>query len=284
MKKNIVRIVAALLVAMLALTLVPLGAFAEENNIKFTDGIWYTDETEFEIKDGWFTNAEKYGDMDNVYIGSSSVTIKTSSYDKNIIIGDALYDIDQLYLTSKKTDGTVALKGVGSSIKVPGAPTDPEEHNEWYNKYYWLDLGYTAHQHKLSRWYSDGTTHWRECLVCKKFWAEGFHEKFMYQNWHSDGDEDRVCDVCYADIPYHEVAVIETEGGKITVNEVEAPHRKKIVATVEAAEGYTFKQLHFTKVRENGTRQEITRYKDADGFWTYMPTYDLEVSAEFIKK
>jgi len=285
MKKNIVRIVAALLVAMLALTLIPMGAFAAENDISFTDSIWYTDDSEFEIENDWFTNANWHDYMDSIYIGPNSVTIKTSSYDDNIIIDGKLYDIDQLYLTSQNSDGTYTFKGIGNSITVPGAPSDisSEEYQDWFNKYYWLDLGYTAHQHKLSRWYSDGTTHWRECLVCKKFCAQGFHKKFMYQNWCQDGDEDGICNICGGDVPYHDVTVVESEGGKITVNRDNASHRMKITADVEPAEGYKLKQLHFTKIRDNGTRQEITRYKKDGQFWTRMPTYELEVSAEFVK-
>lgn len=284
MKKNLVRIVALLLVAMLALTLLPMGAFAAEakNTIEAGLSFVYTEDSSLKIKNGYFSNGYEF-DYDPIYIGSSSVSIKTSDYDKNIIIDNELYDIDQFYLESyNPSNDTHSIKGEGSSIKIPGEPSDPKEAEEWYYKYWWTYLGYTPHQHKLSYWYSDSTTHWRECLVCKHY-AE-FDEDFMYQNWHSDGDEDRICDVCGADIPYHEVRVIESEGGTITVNETEAPHRRKIVATVEAAEGYKLKKLHFTKIRDDGSEQEITRYKKDGQFWTYMPTYDLEVSAEFVKK
>lgn len=284
MKKNFVRIVAALLVAMLALTLIPLGAFA--NSIEFTDSIWYTDDAKFNIKDGWFTNATWYDNMDNVYIGSDSVTIKTSTYDQNLVIGGNLYDIDQLYLTSLKNDGTYSLTGVGSSFTVPGAPSDTtsKEYQEWYNKYYWLDLGYTAHQHKLSRWYSDGTTHWRECLVCRKFAGYGFWEQFIYQNWCQDGDEDGVCNICGGKVPYHDIKVIETEGAKITLNRNNASHRTKITADVVAEDGYKVGKVHFVKVRDDGSKQEITRYKKNGQIFTYMPTYEMEVSVDVTKK
>ena len=51
MKKNMVRIVAALLVAMLALTLIPMGAFAA-NEIEVGVTKLYTTDEEFKIKDG----------------------------------------------------------------------------------------------------------------------------------------------------------------------------------------------------------------------------------------
>lgn len=257
MKKNLVRIVALLLVAMLALTLIPIGTLAATVNV-FEE---YHEEKDPEWGD----------DHDTYYIGTEvgkNVTIKTSDYDKHIVYDGDLYDLKGIFDWSdwdkdKKID-------MSSSLSFSG------------KRHYFVGLGYVPHSHKLSYWYSDSTTHWRECLVCKHY--SQFDEDFMYQNWHSDGDEDRICDVCNADIPYHKITVIESEGGNITVNEAEAPHRRKIVANVEAAEGYKLKKLHFTKIRDDGTTQEITRKKNADGFWTYMPTYDLEVSAEFVKK
>jgi hypothetical protein len=162
-----------------------------------------------------------------------------------------------------------------SDIKIPEPPTDSTKLDEWMSKYASIWAGYTPHQHKLSYWYSDGTTHWRECLVCE--------ENFIGQNWCQDGDEDRICNICGGDVPYHDVTVIEEEGGKIIVNRDNACHRMKITADVEPAEGYKLKKLHFTKIRDDGSEQEITRYKKNGQFWTYMPTYDLEVSAEFVK-
>ena len=139
----------------------------------------------------------------------------------------------------------------------------------------WAILIYTPHQHSLTGWISDGTTHWKNCTVCG--------DDFIHQNWCQDGDEDKICNVCGGDVPYHDITVIEEEGGKITVNRDNACHRMKITADVEPAEGYKLKKLHFTKIRDNGSEQEITRYKKDGQFWTYMPTYELEVSAEFVK-
>ena len=54
---------------------------------------------------------------------------------------------------------------------------------------------------------------------------------------------------------------------------------------MKVSDGYKLKKLHFTKIRTDGSRQEITRYTQAPGqFWTPMPTYDLEVTAEYVKK
>ena len=269
MKKNVVRIVAALLVAMLALTLIPMGAFAATTVDVYNE---FYGKTEPTWKD--YSNNEK--DVDYFYnetITKPSVTIKTSNYDKYVIFNNELYDLKGVFDWYADANANYNDK-----IKMYSSLTF-DDGSEYY-----VSLGYVPHSHKLSYWYSDDTTHWRECLVCKNYKAEGFWEQFMFQNWHSDGDEDRICDVCGADIPYHEVSVIEEEGGKITVNYDEAPYRRKITADVEPAEGYKLKKLHFTKVRDDGSKQEITRYKKNGQFWTYMPTYELEVSAEFVKK
>ena len=302
MKKNVVRIVAALLVAMLALTLIPLGAFAYEER----DGV-YVQKEYYETKDPSLYDYQTPGDYietgynfhgDPIFYEPGS-TIKVNDYNNPLIIGNSMYDFagfvdyDKLSKYADKVfDSQEAFEAflkntdvpyINTNISVPKDLTS-EKNEEWYQTWSIIFADYVPHQHKLSRWYSDGTTHWRECLVCKNYKAEGFWDQFMYQNWCTDGDEDGICDVCGGDVPYHDVTVIEEEGGKITVNRDNACHRMKITADVEPAEGYKLKKLHFTKVRDNGSKQEITRYKKDGQFWTYMPTYELEVSAEFVKK
>lgn len=271
MKKNFVRIIAALLVAMLALTLLPLSTFAlEARDVNIGD--LYFDEEDPEYNDAFYFDP-KYPPLSPD--ADESITIRIEDFEELVELWGDLYDLDGLILDSDNSGKTIDPK---DSIVIP--PDDGTD--EWQNKYGWVFLAYTPHHHKLSRWYSDGTTHWRECLVCKK--DKRFHEKFMYQNWCQDGDEDGICNVCGGDVPYHDVTVIEEEGGKITVNRDNASHRMKITADVEPAEGYKLKKLHFVKIRDNGSRQEITRHKKNGQFWTLMPTYELEVSAEFVKK
>jgi len=281
MKKNMVRILAFVLVLILALGVLPLGALAAEPDPTAPVKVFVQAES-----------YEKYPTVDD-YLnwkavdtwplptvqGTGSVTIKTSDYDS---------------LTKDRFGNKIDLQGIvhfpdnwngnnTSALPVASSVTyDTSDYYEGIPPTAWLV--YTPHQHSLSYWYSDNTTHWRECLTCKK--AFGEYYQFMFQNWHSDGDEDRVCDVCGHDIPYHEIEVEEVKGGKITVELDEAPHRKKIVATAEPEEGYKLKKIHFIKVRDNGTEQEITRRKTSTKgtWWAYMPTYDLKVTAEFVKK
>lgn len=269
MKKNFVRIVAALLVAMLALTLLPVGALALDVTV------WseaYGSHPSFQ---NWSNAVGVQHSWDSgIQVGHSSVTIKTSDYDSYIVMSDGCeYDLKGIVDYNELNEWDFNSYDMGRNVPLTSSLTFTEED---YPEGAWAWLVYLPHQHKLSCWYSDGTTHWRECLVCR--------ENFMYQNWCQDGDEDGICNVCGGDVPYHDVTVIEEEGGKITVNKETASHRTKITADVEPAEGYKLKKLHFTKIRDDGSEQEITRYKKDGQFWTYMPTYDLEVSAEFVKK
>jgi len=264
MKKNLVRIIAGLLVALLALTLIPMGALAisvdvyeeyhENKTPEWNDPFW----------GGYYIDTET----------GKSVTIKTSDYDKYEDFGGELYDLKGVFDYSKCPDEDDSEKEWDKDIPAKSSIT--------FTKNGAAGLLYVPHQHKLSYWYSDGTTHWRECLVCKKF--ERFHEPFMYQNWCQDGDEDGICNICGGDVPYHDIKVIETEGATITLNRDNASHRMKITADVEAKEGYTAGKVHFIKVRDDGSRQEVTRYKKDGQFWTYMPTYEMEVSVDVTKK
>lgn len=254
MKKNLVRIVAAMLVALLALTLIPLGALAVTVDVHRD----YFEQS---------SPSPAHPAVGGEYVGqkgsssATSVTIKTSDYDRYLVYNGKGYD----------------LKGILNPEKLPSSPTSPYSLVSSYT--FKQDIAawlfYTPHNHKLSCWISDGTTHWRNCLVCD--------EPFMYQNWCQDGDEDGSCNICGGHVPYHDVTVIESEGGKITVNRDTASHRMKITADVEPAAGYKLEKLHFVKIREDGSRQEITRRVKNGQFYTSMPTYELEVSAEFTK-
>lgn len=295
-KKNLVRIVAALLVAMLALTLIPLGAFAVDAHIyeevynkqKPTFNDYLDSLNDFPVTDGSTVKAKDFeqhiiGSDGNLYDFSGVASLEKYIKECEKIENSSMTD-DQKIEAYIKLGKTFKLNFVKQDIKIDDFPTTgkSEDEQKWYNKWATLIAGYTPHKHKLSAWYSDGTTHWRQCLVCKKY--PEFYEKFMYQNWCQDGDEDGICNVCGGDVPYHDITVIESEGGKITLNRDNASYRTKITADVEVEEGYKLKTLHFFKVREDGSKQEITRHKKNGQFWTLMPTYELEVSAEFIKK
>lgn len=319
MKKNLVRIVAAMLVALLALTLIPLGALAAEPRDNDRASIWVNEYVfnKNDVKLGDDDPIEDYRGYEEYFEGT---TIKTSFYDDHVYIDGKRYDfngfsstfgetykkLDQYWEKNYPGDNATeeeylafqekydkyrddlwdntSLSFSNKDIKIASYPAQKDFNNtadyekaclEWFYKYSTILAGYTPHQHKLSCWISDGTTHWRQCLVCE--------ENFIYQTWCQDGDEDGTCNICGGHVPYHDVTVIESEGGKITVNRDTASHRMKITADVEPAAGYKLEKLHFVKIREDGSRQEITRRVKNGQFYTSMPTYELEVSAEFTK-
>jgi len=280
MKKNLVRILAFALVLILALGIIPLGALAASTDPSEPIEVIVTAEAygKYPTVNEWSNSIGKEDIWSLPSVpGNVSVTINASNYNSFEIRNGNKYDLQGIvdFSAFTGTDGspvpisssvTFYAKDYVDSSYLPGA---------W--------LVYTPHQHALSRWYSDGTTHWKECLVCKRY--AGYEVPFIAQNWHSDGDDDRICDVCGHDIPYHDIDVEEVKGGKITVELDEAPHRKKIVANVEPDEGYKLKKIHFIKVRTDGSEQEITRRKtNKSTWWAHMPTYDLKVTAEFVKK
>lgn len=268
MKKNLIRGIALALVLILALGIIPLAALAADFSVDV--GAYGANQDSLNLKDDpnkvldgtWYEESVSSK-------GKPSVTIKASDYDKYVLKYGNMYDLQGL------VDFDETYKGKDGNFVITNSLTFKEYGMAW--------LLYTPHNHKLSRWYSDGTTHWRECLVCKQL--NPSHETmFMYQNWCQDGDEDQVCNVCGGHVPYHDITIIESEGGKITVNRDNASHRMKITADVETTDGYQFVKLHFTKVRPDGSKQEVVRYGQGKSFWTNMPTYPMEVTAEFIKK
>lgn len=261
MKKNMIRILALALVLLLALGILPLGALAA--TLELHEDAYHS---QTPTKEDMTENSSPLDPANPTKTFDTAVTIKASEYENLIWYNDELYELKGFV-----TEEDVSKLSYSDLLQFKSSLTfDGKTDLTAY-------LGYALHSHALSYWYYDGTTHWRECMECG--------DQFMFQNWHCDGDEDRVCDVCHVKIPYHDITVIDSEGGKIVVNEETAPHRRKITATVEVADGYELKDIHFIKIRDDGTRQEITQWLNRSGdVWTLMPTYDLEISAEFEKK
>jgi len=316
MNKKLVRIVAALLVAMLALTLIPLGAFAADDGA--TDG---SGSVGVPAGSSFFNGTHIYDKKNPTFADNAIATwgdfrplnpgdkLKTDDWETLIDDGEDIYEFRGFAsngefikkINTWMIDRNMSGKGFTaeelkkaaeqyrketnitfkySDIKIPNIPTDPEKFDDWFYKYGELFAGYTPHKHKLSRWYSDGTTHWRECLVCKNY--SQYDIDFMDQNWCQDGDEDGICNVCGGDVPYHDITVEAPDGYTVTLNRDNASHRMKITAKVDAPAGAQYK-LHFIKVRPDGSEQEITRHKENGEFYTKMPTYPMKVVIEPIQ-
>ena len=247
-KKNMVRILAFALVVIMALSILPLASFADS----YLAGVTTTKRN------------PSLSDVDQI-LGSVKVpdgtTIKTSDYDSLIHLDGEKYDLQGIANVGAITNPDAAMK-FSSSVKT-------------YNSYY--ALVYTPHAHRLYGWYGDATNHWKYCPVCK--------ENFVAINWHYDGDRDRYCDVCGDVIVYYDITVKDSEGGKVIIKEETAPYRDKINVEIEPASGYRLGQVHFYKVRPDGSRSELTRHKKVTGqsYWFEMPSFKVEVEADFVK-
>lgn len=245
MKKNMVRILAFALVVIMALSILPLASFADAK-VSST----YSDQ-----------NKPAYGDL-HVFVPEKTIStgsiIKTSDYNSFININGKDYDIKgvTIYDSSSPVYLTSAIKAADGRTYA---------------------VVYGPHAHKLYGWYGDATNHWKYCPVCK--------ENFVAINWHYDGDRDRYCDVCGDVIVYYDITVKDCQGGKVIIKEDTAPYRDKINVEIQAASGYKLDQVHFYKVRPDGSRSELTRHKKVTGqsYWFEMPSFNVEVEADFIK-
>lgn len=248
-KKNMVRILAFALVVIMALSILPLASFADS---VLTGATATNKNPSFNDIDAWFSGV-------NI---SDGTTIKTSDYDSLIRLDGENYDLKGITDITAALENPNAAMKFSSSVKTSGSV---------------YALIYTPHAHKLYGWYGDATNHWKYCPVCK--------ENFVAINWHYDGDRDRYCDVCGDAIVYYDITVKDSQGGKIIVKEDTAPYRDKINVEIEAASGYRLGQVHFYKVRPDGSRSELTRHKKVTGqsYWFEMPSFNVEIEADFIK-
>lgn len=250
MKKNMVRILAFALVVIMALSILPLASFADS----VLAGVTTTNRN------------PSWNDVDQI-LGSVEVpngtTIKTSDYDSLLRLNGEKYDLKGIANLNVSFDHPDAAMKLTSSLVTKDGLL--------------YALVYTPHAHRLYGWYGDATNHWKYCPVCK--------ENFVAINWHYDGDRDRYCDVCGDVIVYYDITVKESQGGKVIVKEDTAPYRDKIEVQIEAASGYQLGQVHFYKVRPDGSRSELTRHKRVTGqsYWFEMPSFKVEIEADFIK-
>lgn len=260
MKKN--RILALILALVMLISLVPMNALAmtvtiigsvyEDNDAKLDDTplVWGEIETK---------------DVDK------KTTIKTKDYDDLIMDTETgeLYEIIGLHVLNNKVmeklSKTDAANNIGSAT-VSAAPV-PEDYKtdaayeEAYAK--WAEsnseyvlVTYGPHIHKLSRWNTNNTNHWRNCLQCK--------EEFLLYDWHHDADKDGTCDQCKSAIVYYSISVPEVEGVKAVTLEgpkedSTAAYNDKITVTVEAEEGYKITDVRVYKVRADGSKDQIVR-------------------------
>lgn len=256
MKKNLVRILALALVLILALGLIPMGAFAATATI-FKKGYNAEKPSVDTFQNDW----EDFGD--EIRTGVGDITVKASEYSNLYLFGGVLYEL-QGFVDGAKTDWSNPENAIQFTNSVTLKDGDK------------ATLGYALHGHDLTCWIYDDNVHWKHCEECG--------EQFVIQNWHQDLNKDKTCDICGGPIRYYDITVVDVEGGKVTVSETSAPYRTRVNVTVEAESGYELHKVRFFKVRDNGSKQEIVRYQNGTDYYFEMPTYDVEVVAEFVKK
>jgi len=259
MKKT--RILALVLTLVLLVTMLPMNALAMTITII---GSVYDD------NDAKLGDEPIAGGLLGTEEGDTKVTISTKDYEDLIVSPDGeLYEIVGLHVLNNKVmeklDKTAIDNAVNSAtITAPPVAEDyktAEEFEAAYEK--WAEknsdlviLAYGPHIHKLTKWISDATNHWKNCYQCK--------EAFLLNDWHEDIDKDGKCDVCESDIVYYSITVPEVEGVKSVTLEgpkadSTAAYNDKITVTVEAEEGYKITDVRVYKIREDGTKDQIVR-------------------------
>lgn len=290
MKKN--RMLALLLVAALAVSMLPMAAFAAEPWNAYVDQIGY--ESRNNVLGDW----DKTTGLGLWYIPEltgTSATVNRKDFEQ-IMTGSNgdLYDLVGMHAMTGKTWENIAHEPVANgktSVTVKAAPHPDnyatlEEYEAAYAKWAenntdYVILAYAPHVHVYDGWQISYTNHWRYCYKC--------HANFLEMNWHHDFNNDDICDECGIEIVYYDITVAEATGGKITMEgdkDSTAAYNDKVTVTVEADEGYKVQDVRFYKVREDGSKAQIQRDIKMPGK-TYaftMPNFDAEIVVTFAEK
>ena len=287
MKKT--RILAWILTLIMLVSLLPMNALAM--TVTIVGSVYKNND------DKLAEEPLAWGEID-VKEDDKKVTISTKDYADILVDTETgkLYEIVGLHILNNKVMDKLEKTNIGnsvSSVTIPAAPQaedydTEEEYEAAYKK--WADtysdlilLAYGPHIHDLTDWYGDATNHWQHCRQCK--------EKYINYNWHTDKDEDDVCDKCGMAIVYYNISVPEVEGIKSVTLEgpkedSTAAYNDKITITVEAEEGYKITDVRVYKIREDGSKAQIVReivefYKVYE---TVMQNFDCEIVVTCVKK
>lgn len=269
---TLVMLVSLLPMSALAMTVTIVGSVYGSNDAKITDA------------------PLAYGEMD-AKTDDKKVVVSTKDYEDLIVNTETgeLYEIVGMHVLNNKVMEKLSETGIVNStgsatIVAPPVAEDyntTEEFEAAYNK--WAEtnsdyvlVAYGPHTHNLTKWITDPTNHWKNCVQCK--------EEFLGNNWHYDGNKDGKCDVCEYEIVYYKVSVPEVEGVKAVTLEgpkedSTAAYNDKITITVEAEEGYKIQDVRVYKIRQDGTKEQIVRsikeyYKVYE---TVMQNFDCEI-------
>lgn len=273
MKNVTSRVLALMLILIMAISVLPMAAMAEEDapNIIEIGSVLFGDASK-KLYDsvGWVY------DVTTKKVETKPVTIKVTDDNNLIEIGDEIFELEGMHLLSKIDKDTVISNGT-TSITIPAYPasgTDKEK-QEWEDKWYGVLLAYAPHQHDNAYWTYSKTNHWFNCAECGAI--------MLMMNWHSDNNADDICDICGGPIVYYPVDIAETEHGSVSI-EKEAYRLNDIVyIELDPDDGYVLDEIMAFKHRADGTSARLVVRPEVKGseYRFKMPSFDCEVVVTF---
>lgn len=276
MKNVTSRVLALMLILIMAISVLPMAAMAAESELPNNGLLLIQSDIFGKANDKIF----------DAYIGNYSyelkevttkpVTIKITDDNNLIEFGDEVYELEGMHFFSKIDEDTVVSNGT-TSITVPAYPVDgtDEQKNEWLNKWSGVLLAYAPHQHDAAYWTYSKTNHWINCTECGK--------TQLMMNWHSDNDADDICDVCGGPIVYYPVEIAETEHGTVTIEKDAYRLNDIVYIELDPDDGYVLDEIMAFKHRADGTSARLVVRPEVKGseYRFKMPSFDCEVVVTF---
>lgn len=267
------RVPVLMLVLIMAVSMLPVAAMAEEdtvpNNIVEIGSVLFGDASK-----KLFDSTGWVHDVTLQKVDTKPVTIKVTDDNNLIELDDEIYELEGMHLLSKIDEDTVISNGT-TSITIPAYPTDPEEQEAWKDKWYAVLLAYAPHQHDNAYWSYSKTNHWFNCAECGK--------GQLMMDWHSDFNADDICDVCGGPIVYYDVTIADTENGSVSIEQDAYRLNDIVYIDVEPDSGYVLDEIMAFKHREDGTSARLVVRAKTKGseYYFKMPSFKCEVVVTF---
>ena len=268
--KHFTRLLAAALMLVMVVSLTPLSAYAADLTTIF--------EVAFSDQDA---KLKPYETFPEVFIDgyekdfSKGGVIKASDFDKYI---RSPYERDAYYELAGIGGWEDIIANGNEELNIPAFPEKGtmEQQNDWYNKYGTILVSYVPHNHSLANapWRFDNNFHWKNCSECGRR---------VFLTWHSDHDEDGICDLCGNAIKYYNITVKDAPGGKVTLSAEKGEMNDRINVTVTPDAGYHLQSIKF--FNNNAKHSQLTRWEDKAGseYHFVILNWDIEVEATFVK-
>lgn len=268
------RTLALVLVLIMAVSILPMAAIADEiNNFVEIGSVLFGDASK-----KLFDSTGLVYDFEIKEVTTKPVTIKVTDDNNLIELDDEIYELEGMHLLSKIDKDTVIKNGT-TSITIPAYPVDgtDKEKQEWEDKWYGVLLAYAPHQHDNAYWTYSKTNHWFNCAECGK--------GQLMMDWHSDFNADDICDVCGGPIVYYPVEIAETEHGTVSIEKEEYRLNDIVYIDLDPDDGYVLDQIMAFKHREDGTSARLVVRAKTKGseYYFKMPSFDCEVVVTFKK-